>query len=208
MPLTRVRPTPLVLLLVAALGLVLPALVVAPATAETIGDGGSRDTDRRVGLFSAVEGYALPPADRVDGAPVRVRPDTYAAYRLDVAGLARQLSAAAPGARNVRVQVPGPDGAARTLSVVEDPVLQAGLQAAHPEIRTYAGHVVGDPRSTVRLDVTPLGFHASVRGPEGAWSVDPAVDAPGETTHVVYDRAALPGEDELHRVAEGLIRAA
>ena len=208
MPLTRVRPTPLVLLLVAALGLVLPALVVAPATAGTIGDGGSRDTDRRVGLFSAVEGYALPPADRVDGAPVRVRPDTYAAYRLDVVGLARQLSAAAPGARNVRVQVPGPDGAARTLSVVEDPVLQAGLQAAHPEIRTYAGHVVGDPRSTVRLDVTPLGFHASVRGPEGAWSVDPAVDAPGETTHVVYDRAALPGEDELHRVAEGLIRAA
>ncbi|WP_298756743.1 M12 family metallo-peptidase [uncultured Nocardioides sp.] len=204
------RPTPLVLLLVAALGLVLPTLGQAPATGADVPgpDGGGRDAAARIGLFAALDGYALPRADRVDGAPVRVRPETYAAYRLDVAGLARQLAGAAPGARSVRVQVPGPDGAARTLSVVEDPVLQAGLQAAHPEIRTYAGHVVGDPRSTVRLDVTPLGFHASVRGPEGAWSVDPAVDAPGETTHVVYDRAALPGEEELHRVAEGLIRAA
>ncbi len=210
MPSPRVRPTPLVLLLVAALGLVLPTLGQAPATGADVPgpDGGGRDAAARIGLFAALDGYALPRADRVDGAPVRVRPETYAAYRLDVAGLARQLAGAAPGARSVRVQVPGPDGAARTLSVVEDPVLQAGLQAAHPEIRTYAGHVVGDPRSTVRLDVTPLGFHASVRGPEGAWSVDPAVDAPGETTHVVYDRAALPGEEELHRVAEGLIRAA
>jgi len=209
-PSPRVRPTPLVLLLVAALGLVLPTLGQAPATGADVPgpDGGGRDAAARIGLFAALDGYALPRADRVDGAPVRVRPETYAAYRLDVAGLARQLAGAAPGARSVRVQVPGPDGAARTLSVVEDPVLQAGLQAAHPEIRTYAGHVVGDPRSTVRLDVTPLGFHASVRGPEGAWSVDPAVDAPGETTHVVYDRAALPGEEELHRVAEGLIRAA
>ena len=210
MPSPRVRPTPLVLLLVAALGLVLPTLGQAPATGADVPgpDGGGRDAAARIGLFAALDGYALPRADRVDGAPVRVRPETYAAYRLDVAGLARQLAGAAPGARSVRVQVPGPDGAARTLSVVEDPVLQAGLQAAHPEIRTYAGHVVGDPRSTVRLDVTPLGFHASVRGPEGAWSVDPAVDAPGETTHVVYDRAALPGGEELHRVAEGLIRAA
>jgi hypothetical protein len=209
-PSPRVRPTPLVLLLVAALGLVLPTLGQAPATGADVPgpDGGGRDAAARIGLFAALDGYALPRADRVDGAPVRVRPETYAAYRLDVAGLARQLAGAAPGARSVRVQVPGPDGAARTLSVVEDPVLQAGLQAAHPEIRTYAGHVVGDPRSTVRLDVTPLGFHASVRGPEGAWSVDPAVDAPGETTHVVYDRAALPGGEELHRVAEGLIRAA
>ena len=38
------------------------------------------------------------------------------------------------------------------------------------------------------LDVTPLGFHAAVRGPQGqrAWFVDPAFDRRGTTTHLSY----------------------
>lgn len=203
MPLTRPRLLPLLLLIALCLGVGLPTTALSASA-----DDEGRETGRRIGAFTALRGFVLPAADRVDGAPVRVRPVRYRAFEVDVEAVADRLSVASPGARTVRVDLPAPDGTPRTVEVVEDSVLQAGLQAAHPEIRTYAGHVVGDPSSSVRLSVTPVGLHASVRGPRGAWSVDPALAERGATTHVVYDRAALGDHDDLERVAEGLIESA
>ena len=203
MPPTRPRLLPLLLLIALCLGVGLPTTALSASA-----DDEGRETGLRIGAFTALRGFALPSADRVDGAPVRVRPVRYRAFEVDVAAMADRLAVSSPGARTARVDLPAPDGTPRTVEVVEDSVLQAGLQAAHPEIRTYAGHVVGDPSSTVRLSVTPVGFHASVRGPGGAWSVDPALAERGATTHVVYDRAALGDHDDLERVAEGLIESA
>ena len=44
------------------------------------------------------------------------------------------------------------------------------------------------------LDVTPMGFHASVRGPngQGAWYVDPAFNKRGTTQHLAYYASSLP----------------
>ena len=139
-------------------------------------------------LLSRISGFHLDP-DRA-----RVRPSDYTAYRVDLAGLARTL-ATAPGAAEVRqgaaplrVEVPDPDGHRQAFAVQTTSVMQAGLAARHPELRTYAGRGIADPTRTIRLDVTPMGFHASVRGPGGtrAWYVDPAYDGRGTTTHLSY----------------------
>ena len=154
------------------------------------------------GLFEELTGFALP--EGVD-APVRVRPEEFSAYDVDVAALGARLAqapsprAARRGAEPLVVRLPDPDGTSRAFEVVEDPVLQSGLQAAHPEIRTFAGRQSDDPTRTVRLDVTPMGVHASVRGLAGrdTWYLDPVVTAPGTTEHLSYHRSALPETPRL-----------
>jgi hypothetical protein len=48
------------------------------------------------------------------------------------------------------------------------------LQRRYRSIKTYRGQGVDDPSATVRLDVTPQGFHAQVISPAGTVLVDPA----------------------------------
>ena len=67
----------------------------------------------------------------------------------------------------------------------------------NPDILTWSGRSLDNPGSTIALDVTPMGFHASVRGAggQGAWLVDPAYDRRGTTTHLSYYAAAVDKSD-------------
>ncbi|HEX6345222.1 M12 family metallo-peptidase [Umezawaea sp.] len=98
-----------------------------------------------------------------------VRTDRFAGFTLDRPALAATLD----GAAELQVVLPTPAGAFERFTLVDTPVMEPGLAAEHPEIRTYAGRGVDDPTASVRADLTPLGFHASVRSERGQWFVDP-----------------------------------
>ncbi|GCD88702.1 M12 family metallo-peptidase [Nocardioides sp. LS1] len=169
----------------------LPVALGAPAQAATR-DAGS--------LFTPLPHLALTRDDRT-----RVAPRHYEAYRVDLAGV-RSALAAAPGegavrrgAEPVTFSVPDPAGHLEKFAVQRVSVMQAGLAARHPQLRTYAGRGITDPLRTIRLDVTPMGFHASVRSVDGraSWYVDPATNERGTTTHLSYVGSAVPAPERF-----------
>jgi hypothetical protein len=136
-------------------------------------------------LVVPVTATAATPAAKSRAAFKRVAP---AAFALDQKALADVLEdAPAEGAvRPLTISVPSPDGGFERFAVAESPVMEPELAAAHPEIKTYTARGLDDPSASARLDLTPVGFHASVRSASGAWYVDPR-----DGRHVAYRRTAV-----------------
>ena len=178
--------------LVVAAG-VLPAFAVSSATGATTPAPPAAADDTL---------FAPAPRFTPGGAKVRVAPAQYAATSVDLAAV-RGTLADAPGARATRgargvnsleFAVPTPSGGTERFAVQRTTVMEPKLAAAHPEISTYAGWSLDNPGTTIALDVTPMGFHASVRGAPGqqAWFVDPAYNRRGSTAHLAYFGGSVP----------------
>ncbi len=174
---------------IAAVGATLAALIVpAAASADTTADAWER-----------IAATTAPPAAHPE--PL-VRPEGFAAFRLDLPAISTALAAApreASVAAPVTVAIPSPDGKLSRFAVKESPVVESGLARAHPDIRTYAGRGLDDPTATVRLDTGPLGFHASVRGERGSWFVDPQF-AGSVRRYAAYARGSLPSPPDFEEV--------
>jgi hypothetical protein len=131
------------------------------------------------GAWSPVSG---PPSTSAGGAKPEIEASSLKAFTLDTAAMRAKLRSApkaglkqrslAAGSKTI-LTLPAPDGTMQRFQVEESSIMEAGLAAKHPEIKTYAGVGLDDPAATLRADSTPLGFHASVRSPDGAWYVDP-----------------------------------
>jgi hypothetical protein len=89
------------------------------------------------------------------------------------------------------LSLPHPDGSFQRFAVVESPVMEAGLAAKHPHIKTYAGRGIDDPTATLRISVTQLGMHSSVRSRKGNWYVEPLYNA-DDSIYASYLRSEVP----------------
>jgi hypothetical protein len=147
------------------------------------------------------------------GPKVRVEPKSYTAVRVDTDQVRDALAGApALGAATSRVfRVPTPTGGTERFAVQRTQVMQAGLAAAHPDIATWAGRSLDHPGTTIAMDVTGMGFHASVRGPngQGAWYVDPAYNKPGTDVVLSYYGDTLKQQhgDRVEREMPAIERA-
>ncbi|WP_207210368.1 M12 family metallo-peptidase [Nocardioides zhouii] len=178
---------------------VLVAVVLALAGIQALSLSGSAAPPGG-GYWTATD--ARPGGDR-GAVERRVEPRRYAAFTLDRAGIRAALDQA-PGEDAARaaddagavITVPAPTGELVEFRVHEVAVMEAGLAARHPELTTYAGRAVGDPTATIRLDLTPMGFHASVRGSgdRAAWYVDPAWNG-DDSIYLSYRNGDLPRSD-------------
>ncbi len=90
----------------------------------------------------------------------------------------------------VLFEIPMPDGTFQRFRIVEAPTMEPALQARFPEIRSYSGQGIDDRAATVRLDISPFGFHAQVLGSTGRVFVDPVTWGDTER-YVTFDTATV-----------------
>ena len=125
------------------------------------------------GLWSYVDQSDIP-----SGYTSFIRAEEFKLATLDSSAIRSQL-ALAPASlsqsatENSVISVPKPDGTLERFSIYVTSIMAPELAAKFPEIHTYAGQGIDNPASTVFFDLTPQGFHAQVRSPEGTYYVDP-----------------------------------
>jgi hypothetical protein len=130
-------------------------------------------------------------------------PDEFRTYSLNKGALTtlladapHELTTALKDSRKV-VALPFPDGSLQRFYVQEAPVLDASLQAEHPEIRTYRIVGVDDGKVSGRFDFTPMGLHATIISPDEMISVLPAeADGSSELYAAYSDKTRPHGHDD------------
>jgi hypothetical protein len=122
-----------------------------------------------------------------------IMPDRYRVVTLNMTQLQAQLdrapleNSAAARTNSSIMSLPLPDGSYGRFRIVESPVMEPGLAAKFPEVKTYLGQGEDDPTAVTRFDQTPAGFHAMIRSSSGTIFIDPYQR--GDIQHyVVYDQ--------------------
>lgn len=162
-----------------------------------------------IGLFLVSLAAALPAAARpqlfveVDPSSVQlmegerlISPKAARLVSADRDGLAAligsapaELTAAAKRSEAV-LALPDPRGGEQLFRLIDSPIMAPELAARYPEIRTFLMQSVDRPEVHGRGDLTPHGFHAVIRSPEGMWYVDP-LRRGDNVTHQIYWRRDL-----------------
>ncbi len=103
-------------------------------------------------------------------------------YQLDMEALQAVLAESLPKsaiqskADYVEIEIPVFENGFQKFGIFETPVMEAGLQAKYPEIRTYTGQGIDNPRQIIKLDVGPKGFHAMVFSNKQTFVIEPAYE--------------------------------
>jgi hypothetical protein len=151
-------------------------------------------------LDSAADRRFFVPAQRVPtrtDLPIAAPANAYSPFTLNLNALKGELNRAprefTAGARNPLVlRLPTPDGTLQRFNIVDAPIMEDPLAKQFPQIRTFRGQGLDDPSASVRLDYTPLGFHAMVIAPSGRYYIDPYYLNDAAGTYISYYRRDLP----------------
>lgn len=138
-----------------------------------------------LGLLVAIQSHAadyFSPADKsiLKGKPVGNMPKAFQLYEVDLAGLSKWLDHApkenlkSPISNyGMKITLPVAGLGELSFKVADIPVMEGKAQEKHPEINTYTGQCVEKPSFTLKMDITPLGFHAAVFAEGEVYVIDP-----------------------------------
>jgi hypothetical protein len=78
------------------------------------------------------------------------------------------------------IMLPMPDGSLARYSIVESAIMEDGLAAKYPEIKTFKVYGIDDPIASGRVGISPKGFSAMLHTSQGRVFIDPdtATSAP------------------------------
>jgi subtilisin-like proprotein convertase family protein len=119
-------------------------------------------------------------------------PEKYRTLQLDTAAMLPFLRSL-PSEQNITdrnttpiLLFPMPDGSVAKFHVWESSIMEPGLAAAFPHLKTFTGQGIDDRTATIKMDWTEFGFHAMVLSPvTGDIFIDPYAQA-ALTNYISY----------------------
>jgi len=86
------------------------------------------------------------------------------------------------------IEIPMPQGGTTKFHIWESSVMEPGLAAKFPEIKTFTGQGIDDPSAIIKLDWTVEGFHAMILSAlNGSVFIDPYA-ANNTSTYISYHK--------------------
>lgn len=71
------------------------------------------------------------------------------------------------------IQLPMPDGTLARFTIVESSIMEDGLAAKFPDIKSYKVYGIDDPSASGRVDLSPKGFRGMLMTSQGRVFIDP-----------------------------------
>ena len=123
-----------------------------------------------------------------DGSP---QPQTI--YRLDAVkfdGYLRSAPQKGSGKAALLLKLPMPDGTRMVFQVQESPIMEPGLAARFPTIKTYTLRSVDDPSITGRMDRNHRNLHVLLLTQQGAVQINPDTELDHPHYRSVYEKTS------------------
>jgi subtilisin-like proprotein convertase family protein len=124
-------------------------------------------------------------------------PNEYQLYHLNITELRNSLLNAPlrgelTGVSNLIIELPNSEGIVEHYRIVETPIMEAGLAAKFPMIKSYAGQCIENPTAIARFSVTQFGLNSmTLSAGKSSSFIDPyTVDA---ENYIVYNKESLVG---------------
>src|SRR5687767_3738970 len=160
-----------------------------------------RSTDK---IWQAIDEAAIrrPEAERL------VVPREYKVFRADKTALRSTLEKAAPefGGRATESEtimtLPLPDGSFARFKIQYSPIMEAGLAANYPEIRSYIAQGVDNPAATARISMSPGGFRAIIFSGYKTILVDPYAQN-DSSNYISYEKSAVTDDGNFRCLVGG-----
>jgi len=92
------------------------------------------------------------------------------------------------------IELPMPDGSFARFEIYEAAIMQDGLAARYPQIKTFKVIGIDDKSASGRVDITPSGFHAMLQTSQGRLFVDPDTAPSNTDRYLSRYRSAAPGQ--------------
>ena len=89
-------------------------------------------------------------------------------HLVDILNQAPERFSAESQQQSIQFSLPMPDGSLSSFQIVEASVMHPGLTAKYPQIRSFAGKGLDNPRAYLRFSITPFGFHGLIMTGNGS----------------------------------------
>lgn len=89
------------------------------------------------------------------------------------------------------IELPMPNGEYQHFHLVESSIMESGLAAKYPTIKTYLGQGIEDKTAVMRCDLSVWGFHAFIRAAAGTIFISP-YSQESDTEYISFYKHDLP----------------